>query len=295
LIRVGPAGWSYADWEGAVYPREKPRGFHPLRMLARYVDCIEINSSFYATPRADYCERWVDLVRDQPEFRFTAKLQNVFTHQRLDEDYDRNAGSYLAGLEPLRAAGRLSACLVQFPLSFHRTQPALDRLARLAETFGPLRLVLEVRHRSWFDTDTLAAVARLGYSLARIDLPAAADHPSDEAQEQAMGSGPIGYLRLHGRNARTWFAPGAGRDQRYDYLYDSGEVAEVVGLARRLASGTDETFVITNNHFSGKAVANALEIIAGVSGSPALAPVQLIAAYPRLAESVRPDGQTTLF
>ena len=165
MIRVGPAGWSYPDWEGAVYPRQKPRGFHPLRMLARYVDCIEINSSFYATPRADYCERWVDLVRDRPDFRFTAKLQNVFTHQQLDEEFDPSARSYLAGLEPLRAAGRLSACLVQFPLSFHRTRPAFDRLARLAETFGHLKLVLEVRHRSWFDADSLGEITRLGYSL----------------------------------------------------------------------------------------------------------------------------------
>ena len=31
MIRVGPAGWSYADWEGAVYPRRKPAGFHPLQ------------------------------------------------------------------------------------------------------------------------------------------------------------------------------------------------------------------------------------------------------------------------
>ena len=140
----------------------------------------------------------------------------------------------------------------------------------------------------------MAAVARLGYSLACIDLPPAADHPPADALEGAA-PGPIGYLRLHGRNARTWFAKGAGRDQRYDYLYDKGEVAELVQRARRLASGTDETFVITNNHFSGKAVANALEIMAGVNGSPPLAPTQLIAAFPRLAESVRPDGQTTLF
>jgi len=291
LIRVGTAGWSYPDWEGAVYPRKKPRGFHPLRMLARYVDCIEINSSFYATPRADYCERWVELVHERPEFRFTAKLQNVFTHQGLDEDYDRNATAYLAGLEPLLAANRLAACLVQFPLSFRRTQGAFERLARLAETFGHLRLVLEVRHRSWFDADSVAAVARLGYSLARIDLPAAADHPP----EDAMGTGPIGYLRLHGRNSHTWFAQGAGRDQRYDYLYDKGEVAELVRLARRLASGTDETFVITNNHFSGKAVANALEIMAGVNEAQPLAPSQLIAAFPHLTEFVKPDGQTTLF
>ena len=33
MIKVGPAGWSYPDWEGLVYPRKKPRGFHPLWRL----------------------------------------------------------------------------------------------------------------------------------------------------------------------------------------------------------------------------------------------------------------------
>lgn len=291
MIRVGPAGWSYADWEGIVYPAQKPRGFHPLRMLSRYVDCIEVNSSFYATPRADYAQRWVELVAEVPDFRFTAKLQNVFTHQGLGDDYDELARAYLAGIEPLRSAGRLSALLVQFPLGFRRSDEAEARLARLGETFGQVPLVLEVRHRSWFTDDGPAAIQRLGYSLARIDLPPAADHPPDDAP----WSGPIGYLRLHGRNAESWFTRGAGRDQRYDYLYDEAEVGEIVRLTRRLASATDETFVITNNHFSGKAVANALEILAGVSGKPPLAPAHLIGAYPRLADKVRPDGQTTLF
>ena len=49
-IRIGPAGWSYPDWEGQVYPKPKPRGFDPLRYLAQYFDTIEINSTFYRIP-----------------------------------------------------------------------------------------------------------------------------------------------------------------------------------------------------------------------------------------------------
>ena len=47
----GAAGWSYADWEGVVYPRKKPRGFHALAYLAEHFDLVEINSSFYSVPR----------------------------------------------------------------------------------------------------------------------------------------------------------------------------------------------------------------------------------------------------
>ena len=64
MIRVGTAGWSYADWEGRVYPRSKSPGFHALAFLARFVDCVEINSSFYATPDPRHAQDWVRRVTD---------------------------------------------------------------------------------------------------------------------------------------------------------------------------------------------------------------------------------------
>jgi hypothetical protein len=30
MIRVGPAGWSYEDWKGNVYPEPRPRRFDEL-------------------------------------------------------------------------------------------------------------------------------------------------------------------------------------------------------------------------------------------------------------------------
>jgi uncharacterized protein YecE (DUF72 family) len=294
LIRVGPAGWSYADWEGRVYPAHKPKGFHPLAFLARYVDCIEINSSFYATPRAENAARWVELVKDKPAFRFTAKLEQVFTHEALPEDegsLGERAAAYLDGVEPLARAGKLSALLVQFPHSFRWGDAARARLQRLDAHFGRHPLVLEVRHRSFYDDEPLSFVQALGWSLAVIDLPAAPDHPP----KAPPLVGPLGYHRLHGRNAATWFAAGAGRDDRYDYLYGAAELEELVRTTRRIASGRDETFVITNNHFSGKAVANALELLAALSGGPPLAPAELVRAFPRLGPVVRVEGQGSLF
>ncbi|MDA2914652.1 hypothetical protein MYX77_12010, partial [Acidobacteriia bacterium AH_259_A11_L15] len=46
-IRVGPAGWSYEDWAGIVYPTPRPRGFHEATYLAEYFDTIEMNVTFY--------------------------------------------------------------------------------------------------------------------------------------------------------------------------------------------------------------------------------------------------------
>ena len=38
MVRLGPAGWLYKDWEGIVYPSEKPKGFDPLRYIADFFD-----------------------------------------------------------------------------------------------------------------------------------------------------------------------------------------------------------------------------------------------------------------
>ncbi len=290
-IRVGPAGWSYADWEGAVYPRQKPHGFHPLAYLSQFLDCIELNSSFYAHPSAQHARRWRELVHDDPSFHFLAKLNRVFTHEPLPDEagFDLERVRFLEGLAPL--GDRLTALLVQFPLSFGDSPEARRRLDRIREGFGERALVLEVRHRSWFEPEPLAWIEDRGFSLAAIDLPAGADHPPEEAPTL----GPIGYLRLHGRNAAAWFDRTAGRDQRYDYLYDQDEVSGLADRARRIAGGSDRTYVVTNNHFSGKAVANALDIVHALTGADPWAPPTLVERFPHLAGITRVRGQASLF
>ena len=51
VIRIGPAGWWYKDWEGLVYPELKPKGLHEATYLSQYFDTIEINSTFYLPPK----------------------------------------------------------------------------------------------------------------------------------------------------------------------------------------------------------------------------------------------------
>ena len=79
-VRIGPAGWSYPDWAGYVYPARRPAGFHEAAYLAAYFDTIEINTSFYQPLKADLAKHWVELVGGNPRFVFTAKLWQRFTH-----------------------------------------------------------------------------------------------------------------------------------------------------------------------------------------------------------------------
>jgi uncharacterized protein YecE (DUF72 family) len=93
----------------------------------------------------------------------------------------------------------------------------------------------------------------------------------------------IGYLRLHGRNYRTWFQKDAGRDARYDYLYTKPEIKEVSDRIRAIKQEAEETYAITNNHFRGQALVNAIEILEELDARPAAVPSLLAAAYPRLS------------
>ena len=61
-VRVGPAGWSYADWKGIVYPPEVPRGRHPLSLLSSWFDMVEVNATFYRPANWRHAAAWVEEV-----------------------------------------------------------------------------------------------------------------------------------------------------------------------------------------------------------------------------------------
>ena len=119
-IRVGPAGWSYKDWEGIVYPQKPGAKFDPLEYLARFFDTIEINSSFYRPFTPSTAKSWVRRVAAANDFRFTAKLHRVFTHERGKANAE-DEKAVREGMDVLAGNGSLGAMLLQFPWSFKNT------------------------------------------------------------------------------------------------------------------------------------------------------------------------------
>ena len=111
----GPAGWAYDDWSGRVYPRKPGRGFHPLTFLAKSVNLVEVNATFYAPVRARSAENWVKKVEGTPDFRFVIKAWQAFTHAGANLPSAEEGRAWAEVLHPLQEAGRLLAVLVQFP------------------------------------------------------------------------------------------------------------------------------------------------------------------------------------
>ncbi|NLV41946.1 MAG: DUF72 domain-containing protein [Candidatus Hydrogenedentes bacterium] len=278
-IRVGPAGWAYDDWRGIVYPEDMPRTRPPLSLLSEWFDTVEINVTFYRLMDPHQTRRWPELVAANPRFAFCAKLWRGFTHDPEFDAFPEAAARFLEGLRPLRDAGRLGMLLAQFPWSFRRTEENRVRLARLADAFEGLPLAVEVRHDSWDRAAFYTGLEARGVTLCAVDQPPLRGCllPSDRVTARA------GYIRLHGRNAEHWFRQTSDRDDRYNYLYAGGELAEWVTRARSMAKKVNDLFIVTNNHYRGQAVVNALELQHALDTLHVDPPPWLVRHYPRLS------------
>ena len=281
-IKVGPAGWSYKDWEGIVYPAHGAK-FDPLRFLSQFFDTIEINSSFYRPPTPSTTRSWALRVRDNPEFRFTAKLHRVFTHER-GKGTQQDEQLFCEGMDELAKADKLGAVLLQFPWSFKNEPAERIYLGKLIERFRNYPLVLEVRHSSWNNPSIYEWLGERGVGICNIDQPLF----SRSIKPAALTTSRIGYVRLHGRNYQNWFRENAPRDERYNYLYTLDELEPWIARIKDVAAETAESYVITNNHFRGQAVVNALEIKAILEEKAVLAPTTLVEKYPQMRELVIP-------
>jgi uncharacterized protein YecE (DUF72 family) len=302
VIRVGPAGWSYPDWTGYVYPSRRRKGFHEATYLAEFFDTIEINTSFYNPIRPDHAAQWIERVAANPRFVFTAKLWQRFTHDissgaegpAIAATTAEDERAVRAGFDVLSAAGKLSAVLLQFPFSFHRTRETVAHLAALLKRFADYPLVVEVRHASWQTPETFALLEESNAGFCNIDQPII----GKSLEPSAETTSPIGYARLHGRRYDTWFSDDVAipSHERYNYLYSTEELAPWAKRVQKVAERSREVFVITNNHYQGKGVVNALQLISILTGSKVKVPEPLRVQFPELeAIADGPPAEPSLF
>lgn len=285
VIKIGTAGWSYKDWEGVVYPLSLKKEKHPVEYLAQYFDLIEINTSFYGHIKPEVGLLWARKARAvNPDFVFTAKLNKAFTHSPVAVVEATSAETIrphaddeaLAkeGLDSLAGEGALGAVLAQFPISFKNTDKNREYLEDVIDRFKAYPLVVEVRHSSWNNEGTLRYFVKKSVSFCNIDQPmlGRAIGPTEYV------TSPLAYVRLHGRNYDKWFDCDS-RDDRYNYLYNEEELRGWKKHIDGIAKKAKVTFVVTNNHFEGKAAVNALQLKHMITEEPVKIPPQLLKRY----------------
>jgi uncharacterized protein YecE (DUF72 family) len=296
-IYIGTAGWSYKDWEGIVYPAQIKKSQHPVEYLARYIDVIEINTSFYGHIKPEWGKLWCRKARAvNPAFVFTAKLNRAFTHSPIAVVESTSAETIRAnpederlakeGLESIAAEDMLGAVLAQFPISFKNTNANRDYLNGVIEMFKQFPLVVEVRHNSWTNEGTLRYFADKGVAFCNIDQPrlGKAVVPTEYVTSS------LAYVRLHGRNYDQWFDSDSAKD-RYNYLYTAPELEGWKTRIDAIAGKAKKTFVVANNHFEGKAAVNALQLKHMLTGQLVRVPDTLLKRYWELGEIAARDSE----
>jgi uncharacterized protein YecE (DUF72 family) len=289
-IHVGTCSWTEKTMVDLWYPRGVTTPEQRLRYYASKFDTVEVDSSYYAIPQRRWAEAWAQRTPDS--FLFHVKAFGLMTGHEVDvrclppeladfphtvergrvrDAHPDMVGAafdlFLDAIDPLRAAGKLGGILMQFPPYFTAGDPAtmrrnLEYIDGVAGRLDGYRTLVEFRHPSWIAPEradaTLKFLRDRGLSYVSVDNPQFPNRSTMPPLSAATSD--WAYVRLHGRNADTWFAKGATAADRFDYLYSTSELEELAAPIEELAGQADETFVMFNNNRYDYAQRNAAEI-----------------------------------
>ncbi len=257
-----------------VYPAGgSGKRFDELAWYAERFGTVEVNVSFYRPLTEQLTRGWVQ--RTPRGFEFAVKLHQQFTHaggagpttgvggRGAPELAGHAIGAFEQSVAPLAEAGRLGPLLAQFPASFHATPETEDYLAWLLDALHDHQVAVELRHKSWSDRrgETLRLLDAAGAAWTLIDEPKFSTSvvQSVAIARHDLQARPWSYVRLHGRNAASWWNARESED-RYQYLYADEELAPFAEIAEAARALGRTMYLYTNNHFAGSAVANAAQL-----------------------------------
>lgn len=163
-LRLGTQGFAFDDWVGPFYPPETRRAAY-LERYAEHFDTVEIDSTFYGTPRPAVVRGWRD--RTPVGFAFAAKFPRAITHDKKLEGAEAEAAEFVNVMHAL--GNKLAVLTLQFAYDFgpenrERLEAFLDELP--AET----RYAVEIRNQRWLTKDFVDGLSARGVALVLQDL-----------------------------------------------------------------------------------------------------------------------------
>jgi len=183
-LLAGASGYSFKEWKGTFYPDT----IKPEDMLAWYaarLPTVEINNTFYRTPRTAVLEGWSAATPDT--FRFAIKASRRITHiSRLKTESAAEPLGFL--YRALAALGeKRGPVLFQLPPNLKKDLPRLVEFLKLLP--ADHRAAFEFRNDTWFDDDVYDALKGAGASLCFSER-------EDNAPPPLVETAPWGYIRL---------------------------------------------------------------------------------------------------
>jgi uncharacterized protein YecE (DUF72 family) len=289
-VRVGTASWTDRTLiESGWYPPEADTPEKRLRYYARQFGLVEVDATYYALPSEQTAAAWA--ARTPAGFTFNVKAFSLFTGHPTrvaalpvdlrpavektgkDRVYLKDVDAavagqawerFLAGLEPLRQAGKLGAILLQFPPWFPISRTGKDYIVSCAQRVAPRKACVEFRNRTWMtpenQKETLGFLAAHQLPYVCVDMPQG--HKDSIPPVLAATDPALAVVRLHGHSAK-WES--SDIHERFGYRYSDGELREWAPQIAALGRDTNETHVLFNNCYRNYAQVNAQQLAALLS------------------------------
>ena len=234
-VRIGTCSWA----DEALVKHWYPKGVPAKERLPYYAErfsTVEVDSTYYRLPDRSIVQGWADrtpagFVMHVKAFglmtRHPVKLEQLPPGLREGMPVDERGRvdrpprelravvfeEFLRALEPLREAGKLGGILFQLPPYVVWKPSSLDYLEWARELVGDDAMLVEPRHRSWFEEEVRAELLRFleerRMSWVVVDAPKV--DAKNVPDTLVATTTPLAYVRFHGRNAGTWNVRGGGR------------------------------------------------------------------------------------
>lgn len=189
-IHIGTSGWSYQHWKPIFYP-PKLKATEWIHFYSKHFDITEINGSFYKLPSQETVIEWTNKV--PKHFLFCPKMSRYLTHMKKLSEPEEPLERFFGIFEPMNKM--MGPVLFQLPerVQFHYDKT--EHLYYLLKTkYKQHDFVMEVRHQSWLQENSLTL-------MAKYDIGLVISQSGDLFPYSEMITAKNIYVRLHGPNA----------------------------------------------------------------------------------------------
>ena len=246
-IRLGTSAFTAAGWPGTFYPKNLKAADY-LSFYAQNFDAVEVDSTFYGTPRIDTVRSWA--AKTPEGFLFAAKVPQEITHKKVLKDCDAEFRTFLTTMEAL--GEKLGPILFQFgkfdKYSFKSLDDFLGRLVPFLKTLPKDRkFAVEIRNKNWLVPQLADVLREHGVALALIDqswMP----RPWEMKDQFDLITSDFTYVRWLGdrkgieEKTKTWDKVIVDRQ---------GDLFEWVGLLKKVHERRIMILAFANNHYAG--------------------------------------------
>ncbi len=243
---IGTSGFAYPGWRGVFYPPDLPR-----RRWLEFYGCefpiVELNVTFYCTPRESTYHGWADTTG--PVFRFALKVPRLVSHIKRLAECREELTRFWRSAQPL--VEKVAVVLLQTPPSLRFDATLLDRCRASLPDELP-SVAWEVRHPSFFTDEALTWFSAHHQPLVVADS-------GGRFPTILTFTGAPAYLRFHGP---------AGL---YTSAYTVQQLARYVAWVRGNVPPDATVYAFFNNDVGGHAVADARTLL-GLLGGAAVRP-----------------------